>query len=211
MKKTLAIALVLVMVVSCLSVLFVSADEAEAKPFWVVAYDDGSLEGAGVIFSDTDGAGKWWTHVAFAPIEGAANAYEIVAISDGISEGYGGKGENLDVPAGGFVYAVNVGNNYKSDLGDPNGTDYINANCNAMIADVQTWKVGDQFVFSGVDFDNFTAVPTTTPEKNWYDADYVCTATYSVYDPNAQTTPDEPKEPEVVEEVITVDGDLTDT
>ena len=64
------------------------------------------------------------------------------------------------------------------------GPDYTSPNCNNMIADALTWKVGDKFVFEGLDLEGKT-VPTSTPDTNWYDDAYVCTAKYAAYVPGA--------------------------
>ncbi len=232
MKKTLALALVLVMVISSVCVIFASAELPEAEsPFYVVAFDDGSKEGAGAIFTEEDTAGAWWIHVALKPVEGAADTYEVVEISDGIE---GGGAVALDIPEGGFVYGVNTGNNYPALLEkDPSKTEYkdkpnyTSTACNDMIAQARKWAVGDQITIKGVDIAN-KVVPTSTPDKEWYEDGYVCTATYAKYDPNAATTdgsseepseetsgePSEetsPAEPVEVTEEIAVDGKLDDT
>ena len=35
--------------------------------FWVTHYNDGTVEGAGTVFTREDTAGGWWLHVGFAP------------------------------------------------------------------------------------------------------------------------------------------------
>ncbi|MBR6783502.1 MAG: CHAP domain-containing protein, partial [Clostridia bacterium] len=81
---------------------------ADAKVFWVTHINDHNSEGAGAIFTSAYEGAVWWLHVAFAPT-GTAGVYKITAISDGIPEG---KGEAQAIPEGGFVYAINKGNNY---------------------------------------------------------------------------------------------------
>lgn len=157
----------------------------EAKTLFLTHFEDGASEGAGSMFFTTDTAGAWWTHVAFKPVEveGLENVYEIAEISVGVGSG---AGTVLTIPEGGFVYAINVGNNWPELVaGDPdaypgqvNEPDYTSPNCNNMISDVNTWAVGDKILFAGVDFENKT-VPTSTADTPWYDDAYVSTATWA--------------------------------
>ena len=158
---------------------------AEPEMFWLTHYNDGFVEGSGVIFTEEDTAGGWWLHVAFAPIAGAENAYEIVEITNGLADG---SATTVAVPEGGFVWASNYGNDYISlGMGD---TDFTSPNCTDAINRATAWQVGDQFVISGVDFET---IPTTTSGVNWYDDAYVCTATIAPYVPgSAPETPDTP-------------------
>ena len=149
---------------------------AEAETFWLTHYNDGYVEGSGVIFTEEDTAGGWWIHVAFAPVEGT-DAYEIVEITNGLSDGLAAK---VAVPAGGFVWAANYGNNYPALGYGEDSVDYTSINCSDAILRATAWKVGDQFVISGVDFTN---IPTSTPDVKWYDDAYVCTATIAPYVP----------------------------
>lgn len=153
-----------------------SSDDTTSEPrtFWLTHFSDGSVEGAGSIFLGTDTAGPWWLHVAFQPVEGQENVYEIVEISNGITDG---TAVVVSVPADGFVYALNLGNDYPSINPDGSGIDYTSTACNTMIEDAKTWAVGDQIRFTGLDLENMT-IPTSTPDTNWYEEDYVCTATW---------------------------------
>lgn len=147
----------------------------EAETFWLTHYGDSTVEGAGSIFTASYSGAAWWLHVAFVPVEveDLENVYEIVAISDGIE---GGTATPLDIPEGGFVWAINVGNNYPElGMGD---TDYTSPGCNAMVASGRLWKVGDKIQFTGIDLEGLT-VPTETPDTPWYDDAYVCTATWA--------------------------------
>ena len=138
----------------------VSADDA--SPLWLTHFNDGSLEGAGVIFTSADTAGAWWHHVAFAPIEGVENTYEIVEICYGDGNAY-----SLTIPEGGFVYAINTGNNWPS-LFEQNGAtgdgatglwfddaehaampDYTSETCTTAFTMVNGWCVGLTFKISG--------------------------------------------------------------
>ena len=147
----------------------------EAEMFWVTHFNDGTSEGAGAIFTETDTAGGWWIHVAFAPaqVEDLENVYEIVELTNGLADG---SAATVTVPEGGFVWAINVGNDYLSaGTGD---TDFTSPNCNAMVASAQLWRVGDKMQFAGLDLENLT-VPTDTADVKWYDDAYVCTATWA--------------------------------
>ncbi len=167
---------------------YVSADEVEApelsggiesnvpqlsggKTFWLTHYNNNTIEGAGVIFTEAYTGASWWLHVAFAPTD-VENVYEIVAISDGTSDG---SGVAQTIPEGGFVYGLNLGNDYPTINGS--GIDYTSPNCNSALADAKTWRVGDKLQISGL---NLTAktIPTSTPSVMWYDDAYVCTANY---------------------------------
>ncbi|MBE6579599.1 MAG: hypothetical protein E7651_07315 [Ruminococcaceae bacterium] len=147
----------------------------EAEMFWVTHFNDGTAEGAGAIFTETDTAGGWWIHVAFAPaqVEDLENVYEIVELTNGIADG---SATTVAVPEGGFVWAINVGNDYIT-LGSGD-TDFTSPNCNAMVASAQLWRVGDKMQFTGLDLEGLT-VPTETADTMWYDDAYVCTATWA--------------------------------
>ncbi len=144
--------------------------------FWVTHFDDMYSEGAGSIYTTTDIGGGWWLHVAFAPVEGT-EPYEIVEISNGLANG---SGKALSVPAGGFVWAANYGNNYPAINGS--GINFTSPASKSAIDIAAQWKVGDRFVFTGLDLVNKT-IPTTTPALDWYSEYYVCTATFEVYAP----------------------------
>ncbi|MBE6578411.1 MAG: discoidin domain-containing protein [Ruminococcaceae bacterium] len=176
-------------------------EPAAPEMFWLTHYADGTVEGSGVIYTEEDTAGDWWIHVAFAPIAGADNAYEIVEITNGLSDGSAAK---VAVPEGGFVWASNYGNNYPAigGYGD-DAIDYTSPNCTDAINRATAWKVGDKFVISGVDFET---IPTSTPDVKWYDDAYVCTATIAPYVPGSTVKPVVP----AVKETITVDGKLDD-
>lgn len=148
---------------------------AEGELFWLTHYNTLSNEGSGVILSEPYENGNWWFHASFKPVEGEDGVYEIVEVLDGSSDG---NGHPLDIPEGGFVYALHTGNNYEG------GIDYTTQTGATMLDAARKWKAGEKFTFTGVDFENFTEVPTTTPGINWYEdgdngtGNYVCTATY---------------------------------
>ncbi len=149
---------------------------SEPSMFWVTHFNDGASEGAGAIFTETDTAGGWWIHVAFAPaeVEDLENVYEIVALTNGLADG---SATTVEVPEGGFVWAINTGNDYISlGMGD---TDFTSPNCNGMVSQAGLWAVGDKIQFTGLDLEGLT-VPTDTPDVNWYDDAYVCTATWAL-------------------------------
>ena len=158
----------------------------EGELLWLTHYNTLANEGSGVVLSSEYTGGNWWIHVSFKPVDGQDGVYEIAEIKDGLAEGSGGSGSPLAIPDGGFVYALNAGNDYPNI--DGSGPDYTSAPCNNMLTAMRTWKVGDKFTFTGIDFENFTEIPTSTPNVNWYedaanDSDdtdnYVCTATFT--------------------------------
>jgi len=149
---------------------------SEPSMFWVTHFNDGASEGAGAIFTETDTAGGWWIHVAFAPttVEGVESVYEIVALTNGLADGLA---TAVEVPEGGFVWAINTGNDYISlGMGD---TDFTSPNCNGMVEQARLWAVGDKIQILGVDLEGLT-VPTETADVQWYDDAYVCTATWAM-------------------------------
>ncbi len=160
--------------------LWVTAEEGDpsAHPvgedhlFWVTHYNDGTVEGAGSVFTEEDTAGGWWIHVAFAPTE-TAEVYEIAAITNGLADG---SATPVEVPEGGFVWAANYGNDYASM--ESGGTDYTSENCASAIEYAKTWTVGQRYTVHGVDL---ATVPTSTPELKWYDPLYLCTSTIAPY------------------------------
>ncbi len=176
MKKFLAIFLAVVLLGAlCMGVL-ATAEEFGAKEttelFWVTQYNDGTAEGAGVIFTEEDTAGGWWIHVAFGPTD-TDNVYEIAEIINGLEDG---TATVVEVPEGGFVWAANYGNDYIS-LGSGD-TDFTSETCSAAIERAKTWIIGQQFRIEGIDFET---VPTTTPDIKWYEDGYICTAIIAPY------------------------------
>ena len=194
MKKLTAI-LLCVALLATMCVTFVSAEEEltpdySTKSFWITHFNT-YAEAAGCIFTEVDEGGAWGIHIAFAPIEGT-NAYEIVEISNGVGVG---TAVTLEVPEGGFVYAMEEGNDY-DDLAaaDPDNYgwmagwgNYCNPGCRETMAMIQTWEVGDKFAFEGLDFEYGNA-PTSTPGLLWYndnedgdDETYICTGTVTPF------------------------------
>ena len=149
---------------------------AESKLLWLTHYDTLSNEGSGVVMSKEYTGGEWWFHCAFAPVDGEDGVYEIVEVLDGSADG---SGHFLAIPEGGFVYALHTGNNYEG------GIDYTTQASGDLLNEARTWKAGEKFTFTGIDFENFTDVPTETPDVNWYEdgdngtRNYICTATYT--------------------------------
>ena len=168
--------------------------------FWVTHFNDNTAEGAGTIFTEAYTGAGWWLHVSFKPVEGKANVYEVVETSDGTPDG---NGTALAIPEGGFVFASNYGNDYITLNNDPNATNYVTKGAGDIIAAFKALKAGDKITVKGVDLEGKT-IPTSTPEKNWYDPEYVCTAEYAL----GEVT-DSGKT--VIKEEITVDGDVNDT
>ena len=176
MKKFITFALVAVLLCAALCS---SAFAAEEKPFFVTHFNDPYPEGAGVVFTDPYEHAGWWLHVVFEPVNGVENTYKITNIVSGLNDG---TATPQEIPEGGFVWAANYGNDYPAlNMGD---IDYTNPNCNAALADALTWTVGQMFTITGLDLEALT-VPTSTPDVQWYEDAYVCTATYTLYEGDA--------------------------
>ncbi len=157
-----------------------------SKNFWVTHINNNTIEGAGVIFTESYTGAAWWLHVAFKPVTDLDGYFEIVEISDGTDLG---DGTALSIPEGGFVWAANYGNDYPTIYpDDETAIDYTSENCTNAIIDASTWTVGMKLKFHGIDPLN-PVVSTTTPTTNWYDDGYICTSFYSVYIPPHVHTP----------------------
>ncbi len=146
--------------------------------FWVTHYNEWYSEGAGVVFTEyyPEGTYLWGLHVAFdyvATVNGE-NVYQITDISNGLADG---GASALSIPDDGFVWVINAGNDYPS-LGT-DAPDFTSPACFHMIDIATQWQIDDKFTFYDVDFSN---VPTTTPDINWYDDDYYCTSRFYTYD-----------------------------
>ncbi|MBR5286431.1 MAG: hypothetical protein IKU30_05975 [Clostridia bacterium] len=196
MKKLFALLISAFLLVALFAIPASAEDEAI---FWVTHYNDGSVEGAGSIFTDADAAGAWWHHVAFAPVEGKDNVYEIVEICYGDGNAYA-----LSIPEGGFVYAINTGNNWPKLFADNGATgdgstglwfddadhaampDYTSDSCAAAFAEIYGWTTGLTIKISGLNLAE-KEIPTTTSDLGWYEDDYVCTATFAPYDGEDET------------------------
>lgn len=158
-----------------------SAMAEEAKPFWLTHYNNNTIEGSGVIFTEEYSGAAWWLHFAFAPTD-VEGVYEIVDSSNGLADG---SAIALAIPEGGFVWAANYGNNYPSINPDGSGIDYTSDNCTNCINDVAAnWMTGTLVKFEGLDLEGQT-IPTGTADVEWYDDAYVCTATYTLYEGDA--------------------------
>ncbi len=216
MKKLFALLISAFLLVSVFAIP-VSADEA--APFWVTHFNDGTAEGAGAIFTETDIAGTWWHHVAFAPVEGEEDVYEIVEFCIGDGNAYA-----LTIPEGGFVYGINTGNNWPALFEQNNATgdgatglwfddadhaampDYTSENCSAAFTRANDWCVGLMFKITGLDLEGKT-IPTSTPDVKWYEDAYVCTATIAPYTGETDTdVSEEESVSETVSEAVSEDG-----
>ena len=148
-------------------------------------------EGAGHVYTVVDDGGGWSHHIAFAPVEDNPDFYEVVAVSNGAL----GQGTALAVPEGGFVYAINAGNNWPELMADKKGdgasgawyddethlnmpnmnTDYAKAAFDFAAA----VSVGEIYYIEGLDFETEEA-PTSTPDKDYWDPDYEVTSKYGL-------------------------------
>ncbi|MBP5230386.1 MAG: leucine-rich repeat protein, partial [Clostridia bacterium] len=163
-------------------------DLPEDIPLFVSHIDpDIEPEGAGVIWTRADFGGSWSWHLAFEPVSGRKNVYRLV----GISEGTGESGYALDVPENGFVYTLNCGNDWPALTAGLTGdgssgiwyddpehlampkydTEAVYATWNLL----PSFELWEPYTFFGLDFDDLS-VPTDTPDMDYWDPDYVCTA-----------------------------------
>jgi len=158
---------------------------------FVCAYNETEAEGAGIVYTVQDGGGTWSHHIAFSPVEDNPGFYEVVEVSYGSS----GEGKAVAVPAGGFVYAINAGNNWPELMKDKAGDgksgawyddmDHLNKpNMNTAYAAAAfdfggSVAVGEIYYIEGVDLET-EEIPTSTPDKDYWDPDYVCTAKYGL-------------------------------
>ncbi len=197
MKRISAFLIALLLVCLCLPVMGTMA--AEEKSFHVTHFNDNTSEGACVIFTEAYTGAIWWLHVAFEPVEGIENGYKIVDISDGTGAG---NGLALTIPEGGFVWAANYGNDYPA-LG-MGGTNYVNEATSSAITEAKTWAIGNILVIEGLDLENKT-IPTTTPDTVWYDASYICTATFKPYEGAIPGLDDEESKDDTVSEEADTD------
>ena len=186
-----------------------------AKTFWVTHANDNSAEGAGVIITNSAdnivNGWAWRLIVVFKPVSGSSGVYEISEIYDHLSLSAEDANviaahANSSIPAGGFIYTLNYGNDYIS-LGQGD-TDYTSANCNSAIADAKTWQVGDKLTFYGIDPAD-PVVSTSTPGELWYDDAYICTS-YYVSDADTPVVPDDPSDPVIPDAPVTSTAKLGD-
>jgi hypothetical protein len=215
MKKIVSLMMV-VMLLAVTAIPLSLFASAEAAPFNVTHFNNSEVEGACVIFTTSYSGCAWWAHVAFSPVDGEENMFEIVEIVNGLGDG---GGTPLDIPEGGFVYALNSGNNWGDltqaaiDAGNLESqwwyanylqdeeyytTNFQNTATQDMITAMGTWAVGDKFVFEGLNLDTLE-VPTSTSDILWYEEGYTSTATYapavdsdllpSESDPTDESTP----------------------
>ncbi|MBR5285521.1 MAG: discoidin domain-containing protein, partial [Clostridia bacterium] len=156
-----------------------AGDALEGNTLWLTHFNSNTVEGAGVIFTNAYAGCAWWLNIAFAPVKGHEGVYEIVAKSDGASNG---SGKVLEIPEGGFVYAVNSGNDYITINKDPEALNFKSTAANTALSAARKWKIGDKFVFGNVNLEN-QEIPTTTPYIDYFAPEYVCTAKIATYVP----------------------------
>ncbi len=138
-----------------------------------------TYEGAGIIYTESSdgtltqyGSFDWWYAVAFewSDSDGCFLVTEVNSVA-GTSKGA------MKVPANGFVYCVNTGNNwpelYAKDpvtyAGYADAPDYTSAHTDASFAYVTSLKVGDKAYLYGTDPDNKVI---TNNGALWYTDDF---------------------------------------
>ncbi len=149
----------------------------DGKTFWVTHFNDNSAEGAGSIFTQAYTGCGWWVHASFKPVEGLKNVYELVEKSDGASNG---TATPLTIPEGGFVYAVNSGNDWTTINNDPHDVNFKNKGSSDSMSAIRSLRIGDKIRFSGLNLETMR-IPTTTEYIDYYSEGYVCTAQYEKY------------------------------
>lgn len=167
-------------------------DKYEWTLFRVTAIDnvEGKTEGACMIFTEEDTCNAWCQHIAFVP--NGNNTWKVTEISAS-----SGDNKGIAVPEGGFVYVANLGNDWPSLISQNNVKgdgatglwyddethlslpNYANAASQAAWAIAQSFKVGDVVAFKGID-PLCADVPTSTPDKDYWDNDYVCTSYFRI-------------------------------
>ncbi len=186
-----------------------SVDAAKVSPFWITHMNaPEEYEGSGTIFTTPYSDFDWGLHIAFAPTE-IDGIYEIVAIDDGTTGGSAGHASPLAIPDGGFVWAAAYGNDYPALYEeDPvnnawckDKPDYETEGAKAAIDLAREWVVGDTIAFYGWTPGDGYNIPTTTPTLEWYDDNYVCTATVEkvVILPDEESSEEPSEEPSVEE------------
>ena len=158
----------------------------EKLPFWVTHIDpETHLEGTGEIYTETDPTGAWCYHLAFEPVKGKKTVFKLVEKTSN-----GEDAAALEVPEGGFVYAINQGNNWPALMADKKGDgasgawyddethlnmpNYNTENVLATWAIIPGLEVGEVYTFENLDLEGKT-IPTSTPDKDYWDPEYVCT------------------------------------
>ena len=161
-------------------------EPVEKLPFWVTHIDpETHLEGTGEIYTETDPTGAWCYHLAFEPVKGKKTVFKLVEKTSN-----GEDAAALEVPEGGFVYAINQGNNWPALMADKKGDgasgawyddethlnmpNYNTENVLATWAIIPGLEVGEVYTFENLDLEGKT-IPTSTPDKDYWDPEYVCT------------------------------------
>ena len=209
MKKTLAIALVLVMVVSCISVLFVSAAEVESLTVLFTQLEGSSTQDCSLtLHPGTDeemelksgDANIRWAYAMAMDAKGNIVRLGKNLLSEAQDTNNAFDNHGIKIPAGGYAVVFHCGDGENSS-GNEDLRDYFN----------------DLIAAAGVsDVDNTVA---EVASAGWQAAgltteggehEFGSVTFYKGAAPAGSDPKPEP-EPEVVEEVITVDGDLSDT
>ncbi len=146
-----------------------------SEPFFLSHFNEVMAEGASVFMTRAYGkvAGdlsnaEWWTHIAFAPVEGQEGMYVVTEIStSGLADGLA---TPITVPEGGFVWIANYGNDYIT--AGTGQIDYTNAAVNAAIDLAKSLEVGRVVCFENIDFEG-EDVHNINGKIPYYNEDYV--------------------------------------
>ncbi len=127
-------------------------------------------EGSAIIYTESDdgtiaqyGAFNWW-YVASFKWDDAAGCYVTVQASSEMNVAKGA----IQIPENGFVYAVNVGNDYPS-LGDKTQPNYVNAPTSDSCEMIKQLKAGDKAYLYNIDLHNNIIKNNGAA---WYTADF---------------------------------------
>ena len=185
MKRLLAVILTVLCILPAFAFQSVGAAPNAWNDFWLTHYNTSTNEAAGTLVTKNEGnvinAWAWRIVLVFEPVDKKPGVYELTQKHDLLS--CGAESEEVinaftgsSIPDGGFIYHINAGNDYSST----GGINYKNDHTAKAIADASSWEIGTKFEFINLNLESFVA-PTLTPNLNWYDNSYVCTAKYRIY------------------------------
>ena len=200
MKRIVAIMLAIICVLPAFAFQTVNAEPNEWETFWLTTYNDCSQEAGAAIITANEfnviNAWAWRYICVFEPVENRAGVFELTHKFDYLGDSNTSEGVITDftgfsVPDGGFIYNINVGNDYSAT----GGINYVNDQTNKALEVAKSWELGTQFEFVNLNIESLVA-PTVTPNLKWYESGYICTAKYRVYKEEARP----------VSETVVIDG-----
>ncbi len=200
MKRFLAIILAVLCVLPAFAFQSVSAAPNDWNTFWLTGHNTCAQEAGAALVTANEfnviNAWAWRYVCVFEPVEGKAGVYELTATFDHLAHGTADESVITDftgssVPDGGFIYHINVGNDYSAN----GGINYVNNSTNQALETAKSWEIGTKFEFINLNLESLVA-PTLTPNLKWYESGYECTAKYRIYKEEARPA----------SETVTIDG-----